>query len=144
MRNIMMLVFLLALCVPAAMAQTENKMALPDMVGKWTGAMDTVGWDKNTAWLPNETVSYWPGSEYTITINEQKGKMFSGEMVPTASPSSKETIIGIFSSDNQSIAMADENGYLWGYMNSPTEMELCYQEVDMEGMEAASGIFKKA
>ncbi len=144
MRNIMILVLLLALCVPA-MAQMENKtMMMPDMVGKWTGAMDTVGWDKNTAWMPNETVSYWPGSEYTITINEQKGRMFSGEMVPTASPGSKEIVLGIFSTDNQSIALVDENGYLWGYMNSPTEMELSNQEVDIKGMEVASGIFKKA
>jgi len=143
MRSIMVLVLLLALCIPA-IAQTENKtMMMPDMVGKWTGAMDTVGWAKNTAWMPNETVSYWPGGEMTLTVKEQKGTMFAGEMVPTMSPGSKEIVLGIFSSDNQSIAMVDENGYLWGYMISPTEMELSYQEVDMEGMEVASGIFKK-
>ena len=118
-------------------------MTLPDMVCKWTGTMDTVGWDKNTAWMPNETVSYWPGTEYTIAITEQKGNMFSGEIVPTPSPRSKEIIIGVFSSDNQSIAMADENDYLWGYMNSHTELELFSQKVNIEGMEVASGIFKK-
>jgi len=142
MRNVMVLVVLLALCVPA-LAQTEEKMALPDMVGKWTGTMDAMGWDKNTAWMPNETVSYWPDTEYTITITEQEGNMFSGEIVPTASPRSKEMIIGVFSSDNQSIAMADENDYLWGYMSSPTELELSSQKVNIEGMEVASGIFKK-
>ena len=145
MRNVMVLVLLLALCIPAAMAQAENKtMMMPDMVGKWTGVMDAMGWAKNTAWMPNETVSYWPGSETTLTVTEQKGNMFSGEMVPTMSPGSKEIVLGIISSDNQSIAMVDENGYLWGYMNSPTELELSYQEVGMDGMEVASGIFKKA
>jgi hypothetical protein len=144
MRSIMVLVFLLVLCVPAV-AQAENKtMMLPDMVGKWTGVMDAVGWDKNTAWMPNETVSYWPGGEMTLTVKEQNGTMFAGEMVPTMSPGSKEIVLGIFSSDNQSIAMVDENGYLWGYMLSPTELELSYQEVGMDGMEVASGIFKKA
>ena len=144
MRSIMVLVLLLALCVPA-MAQMENKtMMMPDMVGKWTGVMDAVGWDKNTAWMPNETVSYWPGGEMTLTVKEQKGAMFSGEMVPTMSPRSKEIVLGVISSDNQSITMVDENGYLWGYMNSPTEMELSYQEVVMDGMEVASGILKKA
>jgi len=145
MRNVIVLVLLLALCIPAAMAQAENKtMMMPDMVGKWTGVMDAMGWEKNTAWMPNETVSYWPGGEMTLTIKEQNGSMFSGEMVPEMSPGSKEIVLGIISSDNQSIAMVDENGYLWGYMNSPTELELSYQEVDMEGMEVASGIFKKA
>jgi hypothetical protein len=144
MRNVIVLVLLLALCIPA-MAQAENKtMMMPDMVGKWTGVMDAMGWEKNTAWMPNETVSYWPGGEMTLTIKEQNGSMFSGEMVPEMSPGSKEIVLGIISSDNQSIAMVDENGYLWGYMNSPTELELSYQEVDMEGMEVASGIFKKA
>lgn len=139
----MVLVLLLALCVPS-LAQMENKtMMLPDMVGKWTGVMDAMGWDKNTAWMPNETVSYWPGGEMTLTVNEQKGTMFAGEMVPKMSPGSKEMVLGIFSSDNQSIAMVDENGYLWGYMLSPTELELSYQEVGMDGMEVASGRFKK-
>ncbi|VVB69680.1 Uncharacterised protein [uncultured archaeon] len=142
MRNLMVLVILLALCV-TAMAQTENKTAMPDMVGKWTGVLDVVVWEKNTAWMPNETVSYWPDTEYTITITEQKGNMFSGEIVPTLSPRSKEIIIGVFSSDNESIAMADENDYLWGYMNSPPELELFSQKVNIEGMEVKSGIFKK-
>ena len=142
MRNVMVLVLLLALCIPA-MAQAENKtMMMPDMVGKWTGVMDAIVRDKNTAWMPNETVMYH-GGEYTITIKEQNGSMFAGEMVPEMSPGSKEMVLGIFSSDNQSIAMVDENGYLWGYMLSPTELELSYQEVDMEGMEVASGILKK-
>ncbi len=144
MRNIMILVLLLALCIPA-MAQSENKtMMLPDMVGKWTGVVDAAVWEKNTAWMPNETVSYYTGDEYTITITEQKGRMFSGELVPTLSPRSKEIILGIFSSDNQSIAMVDEDNYLWGYMNTPTELELAIQEVDNEGMSVISGIFKKA
>ncbi len=141
MRNIMILVLLLALCVPA-LAQTENKMALPDMVGKWTGTMDAIVRDKNTAWMPNETVMYH-GGEYTITIKEQKGRMFSGEMVPEMSPESEEVVLGIFASDNQSITMVDEDGYLWGYMISPTELELSNQEVDMEGMAVTSGTFKK-
>jgi len=143
MRNILALVLLLALCIPAV-ADTDENMALPDMVGKWTGVMDVVVKDKNTAWMPNETVSFHTGGEYTMTIKEQKGKMFSGEMVPEMSPGSKEIVLGIFSSDNQSIAMVDEDGYLWGYMLSPTEVELSYQEVGPEGMVVTCGIFKKA
>ena len=56
MKNIIILALLLALCLPA-MAETTNMTEMPDMVGNWTGIMDSVGWMKNTAWMPNETVS---------------------------------------------------------------------------------------
>ena len=65
MRNIMVLVLLLALCIPA-MAQAENKtMMMPDMVGKWTGVMDAMGWDKNTGKPLPETLKKY-GLEYVI------------------------------------------------------------------------------
>jgi len=143
MRTVIVLVFLVALCIPAAMAQTENTTALPDMVGKWTGVLDVVVWEKNTAWMPNETVIYRTGSETTLTITEQKGRMFSGEIVPKMSPGTKQVVLGIFESDNQSITMVDESGYLWGYMLSPIEMELSNQKVGMEEMVVTSGIFRK-
>jgi hypothetical protein len=39
--------------------------------------------------------------------------------------------------------MVDENGYWWGDVISPTEIELNYQEVGMNGMVTGSGVFKK-
>jgi hypothetical protein len=142
MRNVMILVLLLTLCIPA-MAQTDAKMEKPDLVGKWTGVMDTIGWDKKTAWMPNETVSFWPGGGMTLTIEEMKGQMFAGKMTPSGSPGSVEVVLGILSSDNTSMAMVDENGYYWAEVISPTQIELFYQEVDMEGMEVANGRFTK-
>lgn len=143
MRKVMILVLLLAVCIPT-LAQTGAKMEKPDLVGNWTGVLDTVGWDKKTAWMPNETVSFWPESEMTLTIEEMKGRMFAGKMTPSISPKSVEVVLGVMSSDNTSITMVDENGYYWADVISPTEIELFYQEVDLEGMEVANGIFTKA
>jgi hypothetical protein len=143
MRNVMILVLLMSLCVPT-LAQTGAKMETPDLVGKWTGVLDVIGWDKKTAWMPNETVSFWPEGKMTLTIEEMKGRMFAGKITPSQSPNSVEVVLGVLSSDNESIAMVDENGYYWVDMISPTEIELFYQEVDMEGMEVANGIFTKA
>jgi hypothetical protein len=137
MKKIIALVLLLAICIPAMAAD------LPDLTGNWLGVMDHVGYDKNTAWLPNETVSYWPGGEVSLNITEQNGRLFSGTMTPSGSPLSVEIVLGVLSVDNESITMVDENGYLWGSVISPTEIELNYQEVCIEGMVVGSGVFKK-
>jgi hypothetical protein len=137
MSKIFALVLLLALCIPALATD------LPDMTGNWSGVMDFVGYDKNTAWLPNETVSYWPNGEWNLTITEQQGRAFSGTMVPGGSPLSEEVVLGVLCAENESITMVDENGYWWGNVISPTEIELNYQEVCMEGMIVGGGIFKK-
>ena len=135
--KIIIAVLLLALCLPA-MAEE-----LPDLKGNWTGVMDFVGYDKNTAWQPNETVSYWPGEGWNLTITEQNGRSFSGMMIPKGSPRSEEIILGVLSQDNESITIVDENGMLWGTVNSPTEIELYYQEVGIDGMTVGGGVFKK-
>jgi hypothetical protein len=142
MRNIIVLALLLALCVPA-MAQTTKTAEMPDMVGNWTGVMDSVGWEKNTAWMPNETVSYWPNGEEMLMITEQNGTMFSGKIVPKLSPRSAEVALGVIGSDNVTVNMVDEDGYYYGEMMSPTKMELFYQEVDIEGMTVSAGVFEK-
>ena len=137
MSKIFALVLLLALCIPAMATD------LPDMTGNWSGVMDFVGYDKNTAWLPNETVSYWPGEEYSLTISEQHGRTFSGTMVPGLSPLTMQVVLGVLCSENESISMVDENAYWWGDVISPTEIELNYQKVNMEGMIVGGGTFKK-
>lgn len=142
MRNVIVLAFLLALCIPA-MAQKTNMTEMPDMMGNWTGIMDSVGWAKNTEWMPNETVSYWPNGEEMLVITEQNGSMFSGKIVPKLSPRSMEVALGVIGSDNMTISMVDEDGYYWGEMMSPTKMELFYQEVGIEGMVVSSGLFEK-
>lgn len=137
MRKILALLLLLALCIPAMAIE------LPDMKGNWSGVMDFVGYDQNTAWLPNETVSFWPDEEWNLTITEQQGRSFSGTMVPGGSPFSEEVVLGVLCAENESITMVDENGYLWGRVISPTEIELNYQEVCIEGMVVGNGVFKK-
>jgi len=137
MRRIFALLLLLALCIPAMATD------LPDMTGNWSGVMDFVGYDKNTAWLPNETVSFWPGEEYTLTISEQQGRAFSGTVVPSLSPRTVQVVLGVLCSENESISMVDENAYWWGDVISPTEIELNYQKVNMEGMVVGGGTFKK-
>ncbi len=136
MKIMIVLVLLLASCIPA-MAE------LPDLMGNWSGVIDFVGYDKNTAWQPNETVSFWPGGVMDLTIDEQEGRMFSGMMVPSDSPLSEEILLGVLGADNESMTMVDENGYWWGTINSPNEIMFFYQEVNLEGMTVGGGVLKR-
>ncbi len=65
-------------------------------------------------------------------------------MVTGASPLSEEVVLGVLCSENKSITMVDEKGYWWGEVISPTEIELNYHQVGMDGMVKGSGLFKKA
>ena len=136
MKIMIVLVLLLASCIPAMAEQ-------PDLTGNWSGVIDFVGYDKNTAWQPNETVSFWPGGVMNLTIDKQEGRMFSGMMVPSDSPLSREILLGVLGADNKSMTMVDENGYWWGTINSPNEIMFFYQEVNLEGMTVGGGVLKR-
>jgi hypothetical protein len=135
-KEIASLLVLLAFCIPAMAVD------MPDMVGNWTGNFSSVGWFKNTHWMASGNADYWE-EENTLVIEEQNGTRFVGKLIPAENPLAAEVVLGVISSDNESITLVDEDGYLWGWMISPTEMELFDQEVDMDSMAAGAGIFTK-
>jgi hypothetical protein len=140
MNKIILLVVLMAFFIPALAATgTDN----PNLVGNWTGIMKDVNWEKHADWALNQTDIFGPGSEITLTIDEQNGNRFIGKKTPQKAPKAVEVILGIMASDNKSLSIVDEDGYYWANMLSPTQMELIYQEVDIEGMIIASGILNK-
>lgn len=136
MKEIASLVVLLALCVPALAAD------VPDMVGNWTGTFSSVGLLKNTHWMVSGNAEYWE-EENILVIEEQNGTRFAGKMISVENPLAVEAVLGVISSDNESITLVNEDGYMWGWMISPTEMELFDQKVDMDSMDVGGGIFTK-
>jgi hypothetical protein len=127
---------MLSICVPALAAD------MPDMVGNWTGTLSSVGWNKNTHWMASEHFNYWEENN-TLVIEEQNGTRFAGRLISAINPSTTMAVMGVFDSENESITLVDEDGFLWGYMVSPTEMELYDQELDMDSMHVGGGLFTK-
>jgi hypothetical protein len=136
MRELASIAVLLALCIPALAVD------MPDMVGNWTGTFYGVGWLKNTDYQTTGKPDYWEDT-YRLSIEEQNGTRFAGKITRVQNPLASEVLLGIISSDNKSIALVDEDGYLWGWMNSPTEMDLSAQVVDIDYMDLYEGIFTK-
>lgn len=136
MKKIASLMILLAFCIPAL------AMDMPDMVGNWTGTFNYVNWMKNTSSMASGNVSYWEDNT-TLLIEEQNGTRFAGKIIPAEKSAATEVVLGVIGSDNESITLADENGLLWGWLVSPTEMELFYQGADIDSVDVGGGIFTK-
>ncbi len=135
-KEIVSIMVLLALCIPVL------ALDMPDMVGNWTGTLNGVAWLKNTDYQASGEAAYFEG-EYTLAIAEQNGTRFTGKIIRSANPMASEVVLGVIDSDNQTVTLVDEDGYLWGWMNSSTEMELSYQSVDMDHMVVYEGILTK-
>ncbi len=136
MKTIASVMVLLALCIPSLAVD------MPNMVGNWTGTVHGVGYLKNTDYQTTGKPDYWVDN-YTIVIDEQNGTRFSGKMIRDANPLNSVVVLGIIGSDNKTINMVDEVGYYWGSLNSPTEMELFGQGVDIDSMNVGTAIFTK-
>ncbi len=136
LKKIASVIILLALCIPALAADMHN------MVGNWTGTISGVSYLKNTDYQTTGKPEYWE-DKYTITIDEQNGTRFSGKIVRNVNPLAKEVVLGVIGSDNKTLTMADENSYLWGWLNSPTEMELFWYGTNMDSIGVWGGNFTK-
>jgi hypothetical protein len=136
MKKITSLMVLLALCIPAL------AIDMPDMVGNWTGTFNYVSWMKNTSTTASGNVSYWEDNT-TLLVEEQNGTRFAGKIIPAEKSAATEVLLGVISSDNESITLADENGLLWGWMTAPNEMELFYQGIDADSVDVGVGLFTK-
>ena len=133
-------VVMLALLVPA---MAEDNKTLPDMIGNWTGSWDLVQFSKSTDWQNTGNVTFVKDANSTLVIDEQNDNMFAGKMVLEINPKAVEKVLGIIDSENESVTMVDEDGVLYGWFLSPTELEMTYQGISNEGIIVKDGKFTK-
>ncbi|HEY6993329.1 MAG TPA: hypothetical protein VH397_06440 [Xanthobacteraceae bacterium] len=104
--------------VPAA-AET----AVPDLRGTWKGNSESVvsgGANPHHATQSAET--RFSTIAFTLTVDKQDGRRFSGTFVSARSNDQVVAVIG----RNGSIYMADDDGYTVGTLLAPNRIELCY------------------
>jgi hypothetical protein len=123
MSKLAWIVTLAALAAAPALAQT----AIPDVRGTWKGDSETiiVG-----AGNPHHTPAQSAEPQlrsvaFTLTINKQDGRRFSGSF---SSTQASRTVIAVISR-NGTIHLVDEDGYAAGTMLAPNRMELCYHHL---------------
>ena len=136
MKEIASVMVLLALCVPALAVD------IPNMVGNWTGTAHGADWYRYSTSDPIGKPIYWSGN-YTIAISEQNGTAFSGKFINDAHPEISRVMLGVIGSDNKTIAMVAETTSYWGWLKSPTEMELFGSSFELESQDVGVCTFKK-
>ena len=97
--------------------------AVPDLRGTWNGNSESVvsgGANPHHATQSAET--RFSTIAFTLTIDKQDGRRFSGTFV---SARSTDQVVAVISR-NGSIFMADDDGYAIGTILAPNRIELCY------------------
>ena len=107
---------------PAATPAEAPAPALPDLTGTWTGPMQ--GYDEGTGF------SDYAALAVSMTVTEQRGRIFSGEFVFRANGSeTRSGFAGALGRDNRTLSIAEKNGgYCTGQVLAADEIELVYLE----------------
>ena len=128
-----------ALLALATIASAQN--AVPDLKGKWTGAVETVRrgevFEHYTGSSPEVTFG---SRNYTITFDQQEGRRFAGTR---ASARATDPLIGTVGSDGRRLFMVDNDGTLTGELLGSDEMEVCRTEVTPQSMVVSCGTFTR-
>jgi len=107
---------------PAVTTAPVTAPAIPDLKGTWTGPMQ--GYDQGTGF------SDYPTLGVKMTITEQKGRIFAGDVVFTSNDTvSKSGFAGTIGRDGRTLTIAEEaGGYCTGTVLGVDEIELTYME----------------
>ena len=116
--------FAMLTALPATTAAAQT--AVPDLRGTWKGESESIVLGAgNPHHPPTQNEPQLRSVPFTLTIDKQEGRRFSGTFL---SPRSSETIVAVISRSG-TIFLADDEGYTNGTMLAPNRMELCYLHV---------------
>jgi len=120
-----------------ACAQTS----FPDLRGTWKGDSESiVSGNAN----PHHDGAPQPeprltGASFTLTIDKQDGRRFSGTF---SSARSTEAIIGVISHTG-TLFLVDSDGYGYGTLLGPDKLESCYLQLGANGRVASCAVLTK-
>ena len=96
----------------------------PDVLGSWTGLSNSavIGTGQHHP-EGNENEIRFRRVEFTLTIDRQEGRIFSGMLITA---SHKEPVVGAFAADLKSGVLADMDGQMSFRMVGKNRMDMCY------------------
>ncbi len=108
MRSLTIIAGLCLTCSAAAYAAE-----VPELTGTWNGVGPSVS--NEEGWETERSTS--------ITIDEQRGRVFRGEVKYEGGD---DEFVGIIKADGKTILISDDDGNVTATMTGPDEMEVCY------------------
>ena len=121
--SILALLVAICLAIPSVAISGDN---VPNLKGTWKGTSYGIkyGKDKLHWHRPSDAGKVTP-VDFTLTIDFQKGRVFSGTK---ASARDKERLLGVICADNKTIGIVDEDSYHFGKLLAPDKLEIVYME----------------
>lgn len=106
---------------PAA-PPVQTTAAIPNLTGTWTGPM--LGYDERSGFTD------YPFLTVVITIAEQHGRLFAGDILFTVNGTQKKSgIAGAIGRDGRTLTITEQDGgYCTGEVLAPDEIELIYMQ----------------
>ena len=138
-RIIIMVTVVVVLIVPALVAAESD---IPNLMGKWVGKARGIKYGKADpmAHKKESELGKVTSLGFVITIDFQDGRAFSGTRATTRN---SERLLGVIRSDNKTLYMVDEDGYLSGHLLSENKMEVIYREIHYPIHGLSIGIFER-
>jgi hypothetical protein len=112
--------------------------AVPDLTGTWTAIAQVVGFGQLTWRSPTTKPTFYP-IKINLRIQRQKGQVFYGIKF---NKRAREPIVGAIRSDN-TVYIADANGYDTGALLARNKLELVYVEAGQRKRVADYAVFKR-
>ena len=124
-------------------AQTPAQGSIPDLRGTWKGESESVvfgaGAHPHHGGAPREDATRFTSKPFTMTIDKQDGRRFSGAF---SSERSTERVIGVVSRSG-TIFMVDDDGYDVATLLAPNRLEMCYLHLSAASRVASCTEFTK-
>jgi hypothetical protein len=107
---------------PPGAGDRAMPLAVPDMVGTWTGPMQ--GYDEGTGFTD------YPGLDVRMNVTEQHGRIFAGDFVFSVNGTeTKSGFAGAIGHDGKTITITEQTGgYCVGEIVGGNEIELVYMQ----------------
>ncbi len=114
--------------------------AVPDLTGTWKGTTQSVGVGQRPLTPVNPaTKPTFVALKLNLQIQRQKGRVFYGIKF---NKRAREPIAGVLGTDN-TVYLADTDGYDTGTLFAPNKLELAYVEAGRRTRIAAYTIYKR-
>ena len=125
----------------------QEEPKIPDLKGTWVGGDGSgIRVDKDSGTGEADPLAHREAGPsknaltFTVVIDFQDGASFSGTR---GTEKLTETLVGVIGSDNETLYLIDEDGYLFGQLLSDDQMELIYLENSENAQIAGRGIYTR-
>ncbi len=130
------LIILTLIAIPIVVQADDN---ITNLKGTWVAEMTAIRTQSPKEYGPQPLAMCQPGPckiQVKYVIEMQDGCVFAGMKY---GPSLNQTLVGVIDSNNKTVHMVDQKGFIFGEIVDPNKIHLTFLENTQHGQVAAQG-----